>query len=101
MVGAQLREKTVNKRIILAGLVAGLFSQPIAFADDDWFDRHDRDHDHYWNQREYYNARRAWEREHRDEKRCSDADLRREYDRYDVDHDHRLGREEAKCWGRW
>jgi len=97
--GSQLGEKSVNKKLVLAALIAGLLAQPAVLAGD-WFDKYDHNHDHSWDWNEYYKARRDWEREHR-EKALSEEELRAEYERYDLDHNHRMGREEARGVGRW
>jgi hypothetical protein len=89
------------QKIFYGLAVISCLTQPLAVFASDWFDRWDHNQDHHWSWQEYYAARRAWEREHREERRLSEAELRAEYAGLDGNHDHRLEREEAKAWGRW
>jgi hypothetical protein len=60
----------------LATLTFGVLQQPVKADQDDWFKRHDRNNDQRWNYNEFKNANRYYYKNHHDDNRWNNKEVR-------------------------
>jgi hypothetical protein len=72
-----------------------------ALADNYWFDHWDHNHDHHWDYNEFRRAHRAWEHEHHNQQRLTDAQLQAEWAKLDAEHRGWVEMEKAKHYHNW
>jgi len=91
-----------SKITLLAALVIaiGSISGP-ARADDEWFEKWDHNHDRKWSWDEFRRAQYRWWKEHRDEHRCNDKELREHFKELDRDHDGYLYPDDVRSFHHW
>jgi hypothetical protein len=91
----------VKKTIAALALVAMSFGlvQQACLADSDWFDRHDRNHDQRWNYNEYKGAHSYYYKNHRDEPRWNNHEMRDHWN--GLNHDGYVTREQVHELHHW
>ena len=86
--------------LMAAAIALGAF-QSAALADDPWFNKWDHDHDGHWTWKEFRDAHHNWYRHHKGERRYSDAELRREFDRMAASHPGWVAPNDVRGWHQW
>lgn len=72
-----------------------------AKADDEWFNRHDYNHDTRWNWKEFRRAHYQYVKEHPNEAHWNDRRLRQEFNHCDHDHDGYVHCDEVRRFHNW
>ena len=92
----------MKKALALAGLLClTLNSVQLAAQADDWYNKHDRNHDNHWDYNEFRNAHHDWARNHKKERRVSDSQLRNQFNNWDTDHHGYVTREHVATYHNW
>jgi len=84
--------------LALATLACGLLQQP-SLADNDWFDRHDRDHDQRWNRNEFQRAHKYYYQNNDDHDRWNNRQIRERWN--GVNNNGYVTREQVKDLHNW
>jgi len=70
----------VKKQIIIALALLPILAAPMAFAKDWYEDKYEREH--HWSYDEWKENRAAWEREHANERKWDEKEMKREWQRH-------------------
>ena len=74
---------------------------PAKADEEDWFKRHDYDHDARWNYKEFRKAHYQWYKAHPNEARWNERRLHEEFNRCDLDHDGYVHCDEVRGVHHW
>jgi len=80
--------------------LAAMLGQPAAFADHDWFNKWDRDHDGRWSKDDFRDAHWDWQKRH-NQRLWKEEKVEQHFKRYDRDHDGYVRDEDVRKFHRW
>jgi hypothetical protein len=89
------------KKTLALACLAVLAIGTAAQADDDWFNKYDHNHDGHWSYNEFKRAHSDYWRNHRDEKRMSEAELRAQFNNWEAQHKGWVERDQVREFHHW